>query len=70
MKTKRMYIRGTRKNCKDFTIYLMWKHSAAAEFGSVNDDGETVTLNLLVDPDRTEDIEHWSNEFNLKVMNW
>ena len=68
----RMYLRGTTEEAKEFTINFTWRHSAAGRIGSVNVDEykNEVTLNLLVNEDRKDDIERWAKEFNLRIMNW
>lgn len=70
MKDTRMYLRGTEKDCKDFTINLTWFHFAAGEIGSVvrNDELKTVTLNLIVDGERVDDVRRWATKFNLVEM--
>lgn len=68
----RLYVRGTEENCKEFTIDLTWYHSAAGSIGSVNrnDENGLVTLNLIVNEDRIEDVERWAKKFGLEVMAW
>ena len=66
----RMYVRGTEENCKEFTIDLTWYHSAAAGIGSIvkNDETGAITLNLIADRERKEDIERWAKKFNCEVV--
>jgi hypothetical protein len=71
MNETRIYVRGTEEKCKEFTIDLTWFHSAAGRIGSINRTGEdSVTLNLLVNPDRVEDVKKWAENFGLEIMNW
>ncbi len=69
-KNFRMFVKGDIENAKEFTIDLTWRHSAAGTITSINVDSlneNIVTLNLLVDPNRTEDIVKWAKKFSLEV---
>lgn len=69
MTTKRLFVKGTEENCKEFTIDLNWYHSAAGYIGSINRNNDgSITLNLVVKEDRIEDVIKWSEKFGLGVI--
>lgn len=70
MNETRIYVAGMEEECKEFTIFLTWYHSAAGRIGSINknDVDGTITLNLIVPADRKEDVENWAIKHGLTVM--
>ena len=69
MGNKRFYVKGNVDDAKRFTIDLTWYHSALAKVASVNDNGDKITLNLIVRDDADEMDEQrlirMAEQFNL-----
>ena len=67
---KRIILKGKREDCKEFTIFLSWYHSAIGRITSVvrNDEDKTVNLNLLIDEERLDDLLIWAKQYELRVL--